>query len=85
MPKEKATAVSLTENNFSELNFKELATSAAVMATTATPPVSGPITATTCRQQNAAQQQQQQRNMCGCGNASAPEVTMRTKFLTNGK
>ncbi|GBP09784.1 hypothetical protein EVAR_73963_1, partial [Eumeta japonica] len=28
MPKEKATAVSLTENNFSELKYKELATAA---------------------------------------------------------
>ncbi|XP_036338191.1 3-phosphoinositide-dependent protein kinase 1 isoform X2 [Rhagoletis pomonella] len=40
MPKEKATAVSLNENNFSELKLKELSTSAtaatAVMATTAT-------------------------------------------------
>ncbi|XP_075163541.1 phosphoinositide-dependent kinase 1 isoform X2 [Haematobia irritans] len=103
MPKEKATAVSLTENNFSELNFKELANSAAVvaataaaaaMATTATASVNtaGPMsTATSCRQLNAVhhhhhpqQQQQQQRNLCGCGNASAPEVTMRTKFMTNG-
>ncbi|XP_059226730.1 3-phosphoinositide-dependent protein kinase 1 isoform X2 [Stomoxys calcitrans] len=96
MPTEKAaTAVSLTENNFSELNFKELANTAAVvaataaMATTATVPVNaGPMsTATSCRQQNAAHhhhQQQQQRHLCGCGNASAPEVTMRTKFMTNG-
>ncbi|XP_053954577.1 3-phosphoinositide-dependent protein kinase 1 isoform X2 [Anastrepha ludens] len=33
MPKEKATAVSLNENNFSELKLKELATSATVAAT----------------------------------------------------
>uniref|UniRef100_A0A1A9UJC3 Uncharacterized protein n=1 Tax=Glossina austeni TaxID=7395 RepID=A0A1A9UJC3_GLOAU len=35
MPKEKATAVSLNESNFSELKLKELATSATVAAATA--------------------------------------------------
>lgn len=99
MPKEKATAVSLTENNFSELKYKELATSAAVvaataasaaaaaaMATTAAASPSSPMatTATSIRQQHH-QQHQQQRNLCGCGNASATEVTMRTKYITNGK
>ncbi|XP_065361028.1 3-phosphoinositide-dependent protein kinase 1 isoform X2 [Calliphora vicina] len=122
MPKEKATAVSLTENNFSELKYKELATSAAVvaataasaaaaaMASTATAPSpvvsSSPMStagvggAATLRQQNSSSsssssvsslhqhhhnhQHQQQRNLCGCGNASATEVTMRTKYMTNG-
>lgn len=108
MPKEKATAVSLTENNFSELKYKELATSAAVVAATAaaamattaaapSPVVSSPSPMSTgrdgtaLRQQNSSSslhhhhQQQQQRNLCGCGNASATEVTMRNKYMTNGK
>ncbi|KAI8126113.1 3-phosphoinositide-dependent protein kinase 1 [Lucilia cuprina] len=118
MPKEKATAVSLTENNFSELKYKELATSAAVVAATAasaaaaamasTATAASPVvntnsplttgggnTTTTLRQQNSStslhqqqhqhqHQHQQQRNLCGCGNASATEVTMRTKYMTNG-
>lgn len=102
MPKEKATAVSLTENNFSELKYKELATSAAVvaataasaaaaaaMATTAAASPSSPMSTTTgsLRQQHHHHNHhhQQQRNLCGCGNASATEVTMRTKYITNGK
>ncbi|KAM7354814.1 phosphoinositide-dependent kinase 1 isoform 2-T2 [Cochliomyia hominivorax] len=113
MPKEKATAVSLTENNFSELKYKELATSAAVVAATAasaaaaamattaaapSPTTMSSVGSATLRQQNSSsslhqqqhhphhhqQQQQQQRHLCGCGNASATEVTMRTKYMSNG-
>lgn len=47
MPKEKATAVSLTENNFSELKYKELATSAAVVAATAATAAAAAAIATT--------------------------------------
>ena len=68
VPQEKATAVSLNENNFSELKYKELASSgntiAATMATTATASNNSRL-----HQQNA--HIHHHRNTCGCGAASA--------------
>ncbi|XP_037950154.1 3-phosphoinositide-dependent protein kinase 1 [Teleopsis dalmanni] len=88
MPKEKATAVSLSESNFTELKLKELTT----MATTATATPTQAISATNRLHNNttktAQQQQQQQRNnVCGCGaatTANSNDLVESLKYMSNG-